>query len=205
MGDIVSSRKYRQGELNQTFAHLVSHCNEEMASGILSPYTITLGDEFQGIAKSLRSAVESIFCFEETCLRKLLTFNVRFVLVYGGIDTPINEKIAYGMMGPGLSKARGLLTDKKRGTSRFLFDLPDNTLSLQLTRIFSVLESVVEEWHKKDFPLIVDMLANENNKEVGNKYGKDRSQIWKRRKSLRISEYEILKQVIFDLINDREY
>lgn len=200
MGDIISSRKYSADKLNKTFTHLVSYCNKEMASGILSPYTITLGDEFQGIAKSLRSALEAIFYFEEIRLKKLLTFNVRFVLVYGGIDTPINEKIAYGMMGPGLSKARGMLTDKKRGASRFLFDLPDSILSLQLTRIFSVLESMIEEWHKRDFPLIMDMLANENNEEVGNKYGKNRSQIWKRRKSLRISEYKILKQVIFDLI-----
>ena len=200
MGDIVSSRKHNAKELKQDFTDLVSNCNAELSSGILSPYTITLGDEFQGIAKSMRSAIESIFYFEEARLKKSLNFKLRLVLLYGGIDTPINKKIAHGMMGPGLSKAREMLTDKKRGNPRFRFALPDEKIALQLNRIFSVLESLTAEWHKKDFPLIIDMLANDNNEEVGKKHGKNRSQIWKRRKSLRIDEYKTLKRVILDLI-----
>ncbi len=200
MGDIVSSRQYKGGKLNQAFSHLVSYCNRELSAGILSPYTITLGDEFQGIAGSLRSAIESIFCIEEACLRSSISFKLRFVLLYGRIDTPINKRIAHGMMGPGLLKAREILNNKKRGAPRFRFALPDQKLTLQLSRLFSVLESLISEWHEKDFSLIADMLANDNNDEVGKKHGKNRSQIWKRRKSLRINEYKTINKVIFDFI-----
>jgi hypothetical protein len=44
------------------------------------------------------------------------------------------------------------------------------------------------------------MLQNENNEEVAIKHKKNRSQIWKRRKTLLITEYKALKQVILGII-----
>ena len=45
MGDIIASHPYGESVLSQAFADLVSSCNADLASGILSPYTITLGAE----------------------------------------------------------------------------------------------------------------------------------------------------------------
>lgn len=70
MGDVVASRRVDARELQRHLKSLVSSCNSDLKSLILSPYTITLGDEFQGIATSLRAIIESIFYFEETCIKK---------------------------------------------------------------------------------------------------------------------------------------
>jgi len=37
------------------------------------------------------------------------------------------------------------------------------------------------------------MISEQNNKEVAAKHGKNRSQIWKRRKHLLIEEYKLIK------------
>lgn len=200
MGDIIASRKYKGPELTQTFESLVSSCNSDLASGILSPYTITLGDEFQGIAKSLKSGIQSIFYFEEAILKTGVDFKLRYVLHYGSIETHINREIAYGMRGPGLTKAREMLELNRRNRPRFQFELSDMLLTEQLNRLFRVIDSLNAQWRKKDFSLISDMLENDNNEQVGSKYRKNRSQIWKRRKHLLIEEYKTLKDVVFDMV-----
>ena len=202
MGDIISSRKYKGQGLTQTFETLVASCNNDLASGILSPYTITLGDEFQGIANSLKSTLQSIFYLEETILKIGADFKLRYVLHYGRIETRINRKIAYGMRGPGLTKAREMLETKRRGRPRFQFDLSNRLLAEQLNRLFRVIESVAAQWRRKDYSLVSDMLENDDNEGVGVKHGKNRSQIWKRRKHLLIEEYKTLKEVIFDLVTE---
>ena len=63
MGDIVGSSGQNSVDLIEGFSALVSSCNNTLKHQILSPYTITLGDEFQGIAASLRGLLDSIFFF----------------------------------------------------------------------------------------------------------------------------------------------
>jgi hypothetical protein len=204
MGDVIGSRKRDATRLRQQLKNLLSDCNGDLKTAILSPYTTTLGDEFQGIARSLHAVAECIFYLEETRIKKQNDFGIRYVAHYGEIQTPINTEVAYGMMGPGLTKARALLTDKRRGQPRFCFDLPDTRLAENLTRLFRVIEGLTSRWDRRDFSLIADMLSNTNNEEVAAKHSKNRSQIWKRRRHLLIEEYRSTKTVIFDLIDASE-
>lgn len=199
MGDIIKSRALDGRDLIRHFRNIVNSCNEELSDCILSPYTITLGDEFQGVAKSLHCSVQSVFYLEEATLREQLPFRLRYVIHFGEIATDINPAIAYEMVGPGLTKARELLAAKRRGRPRFLVDLPDRYLATQLNRLFSVIASLTEGWDVEDSSLICDMLASEDNTIIAEKHGKDRSQIYKRRRTLHISDYTALKAVILDV------
>jgi len=180
MGDVIRSSKQDARQLRKEFMGLVSLCNQKLEHDIISPYTVTLGDEFQGIAASLQAVIEAMFFMEETILRKGLAFKIRYVGVHGAIDTPINRLKAHTMMGAGLTKARGLLTDKRRGKPRFRFDLPDAHTMNQLNRLFLVLDGLTGRWDTRDGILISDMLDNSHNEEVGVKHGKNRTQIWKK-------------------------
>lgn len=199
MGDILRSREYNGTELMREFKDLVSSCNSKLAKGILSPYTITLGDEFQGVARSLHWSVQSLLYLEESTLRKGFPFALRYVVHCGKIDTPLNRRIAHGMVGRGLTRARELLTDKRRGRPRFLFDLPNEDLALQLSLLFGVMASLTRHWQRKDADLIFEMLASADNAAIGAKYGKNRSQIWKRRKNLHVDDYNALRGVAIAL------
>jgi hypothetical protein len=204
MGDVIESRKRNATSLRQQLESLLATCNRDLKPNIVSPYTTTLGDEFQGIAGSLHAVAETIFCLDEARIKKQYDFMIRYVAHYGEIQTPINTDVAYGMMGPGLTKARDLLTDKRRGEPRFCFDLPDTRLAENLTRLFSVIDGLTDRWKQRDFSLITDMLASTNNEEVAAKHTKNRSQIWKKRKHLLIEEYRAAKAVIVDLIDAAE-
>jgi len=183
----------------EAFTQLVAGCNQELGSEILSPYTITLGDEFQGVAASLGAALRTIFCLEEESLRAQLAFRLRYVVHYGEIDSPLNPVRAHAMVGPGLTTARKLLGRKRKKRWRFLFELDDSFLARQLNRIFVVIQSIEARWKPEDYVFIADMLANENNSEVASLHEKNRGQIWKRRKHLQIEDYRALKNVSLDL------
>ncbi len=194
MGDIVKSRDFESVMLRSEFQKLIQSCNRVLDERIASPYTITLGDEFQGIATSLGSLLEAIFYLEESSLE--LPFKLRYAGSAGRIDTPINEKIAYGMMGDGLTSTRERLSDKGRGKPRIQVDLRDSRLSQEINQLFMVYDGIVSAWNRDYASLIVALINNDNNEEVGSKFGKNRSQIWKRRKTLQIQEYNIVKALI---------
>ena len=200
MGDVVSSSEYNAEELREGLKQIVDLCNQQFKSDILSPLTITLGDEFQGVVKSAHAGVSILFFLEEASLKIAPFFKLHFVLHHGLIDTKINPDIAYEMMGSGLTEARQLLSDKKRGRARFKFALQDDHSSTQLGRLFEVLDTIILNWKKDDYPLILDMIQNANNKEVGELHDKNRDQIWKRRKTLMIEEYNHLKTFILNYV-----
>nr|VFJ57530.1 MAG: SatD family (SatD) [Candidatus Kentron sp. DK] len=203
MGDIIKSREYDATQLRRKFLRLVSSCNETLTDGILSPYTVTLGDEFQGVASSLGKAIEAIFHMEETAFLREPRFRIRYVTVYGAIDTPINPTIAHTMMGSGLARAREMLTNRGRTPRRFRFHLGDAYLDNQLNRLFSVIDGLSERWRAEDARLILDMLHNTNNRDVGAIHAKNRSQIWKRRNYLLIEEYRAVKETIVEMAQQK--
>ena len=53
MADVIRSRSYDGGDLMREFGRIVKECNVTHTGALLSPYTITLGDEFQGVAGTL--------------------------------------------------------------------------------------------------------------------------------------------------------
>jgi hypothetical protein len=198
MGDVVASSAFNQVELQGQLKKLIKDTNEKCKIKILSPYTITLGDEFQGVAKSLRSLVETIFFLEEEILRKRYAFKLHYVAHWGEITTKINRNIAYEMMGPGLAAARAKLTSKQRRRPRFTFEYGDQRKNQILNGLFFVVGNIADRWKPRDFQLIVDMIKSESNSEIAMKRKKDRSLIWRRRETLKVEEYAELKSSLIE-------
>lgn len=199
MADIVESQSHSGSGLLNSFNSLVERCNKEFGSKMLSPYTITLGDEFQGIVDSLKTAIETIFFLEEELLLERTYFQLRYVVVWGDIDTPVNPKIAHGMLGAGLATARELLTRKQRGRPRFQFS-QNNYMDSELNMLFRLFELLTGRWSEKDHRLIRELLVDDKDESVAKKFNKNRSQIWKRRRSLSVEEYQIIKTLIYDRV-----
>jgi len=196
MGDVVNSSDYDGEVLSKGLKELVESTNKKFDKAILSPLTITLGDEFQGILSSVSSGIDLLFYLEEALLKTEPDFKLHYVLLLGEIETEINPEIAYEMMGKGLTEARKMLSSKKRNRKRFRFKLQNKEQTEQLSKIFEVLDTIILNWKKEDYPLILDMINNDNNSEVGELHDKNRDQIWKRRKTLMINEYNLLKDFI---------
>lgn len=201
MADVVGSQDLPGTQLQRALTRWLASVNESRKPLILSPLTSTLGDEFQGVVYNLKSGINLIMHLEEWRLRERLPFSLRYVLYQGWIDTRINPTIAYGMMGDGLSEARKILTDKRRDRPNIHFHIhQDPTRSHQLNLAARVLHTLLTSWNApRDGGIIFDMISTADNEAVGRKHGKNRSQIWKRRQTLRIDDFHALRELIHDL------
>ena len=197
MADIIRSRDADQGRLMTDFKEIVSKVNHSFRDRLLSPVTITLGDEFQGVVRDLSSALAIILQLEEIIIRSGKNFKLRYVLAEGKIETAINTKIAYEMLGSGLSEARETLAELKKMKARFYVMLQDKAHGEAINNVFIVLQNIIDTWKiKKDYYIVAKFLEHKDYKKVATELNKERSLIWKRERSLNLADYFALKEVI---------
>ncbi len=201
MADIIGSRKKQGKELMNAFSKVTSLVSMQKKNSFLSPITITLGDEFQCVVKSLEDGIEIIILMEELIIRHSLDFKLRYVLHDGVIDTAINKKTAYGMLGPGLTEARQMLSDlkgKKKG--RILISSLNGKKDALLNDCFFIYTGFIDSWNKGDYPVISLFWDLKDYKSVGHKMKKDISLLWRKEKSIFIKEYAATKQIIRSIL-----
>lgn len=126
IADLVGSERAQSLQaVHRVFNEAVGFANEQYASAIESPLTITLGDEFQGLARTLSQAWSIVAALR---LRLLVAdLCCRFVIGVAQLETPVNPKAAWNMMGRGLAEARDKLNDK-RTQNAYRFSFPGETL-----------------------------------------------------------------------------
>lgn len=122
MGDLVESRAARSPRrLHAAFNAGVTSFNAAHGAAVVSPLTITLGDEFQGLVRSLAEAFELMHAMRLHFMEEGV--NCRFVLGAATVETAVNLERAWNMMGAGLSEARELL-NAKDDPNAYRFSLP---------------------------------------------------------------------------------
>lgn len=197
MADIIDSRGSNQAATMLEFKSLTNLANYDHSDSILSPLTITLGDEFQGVARSLATGIELIIALEELAIKRNIAFKLRYALVQGDIDTPLNSDIAYGMLGSGLTRAREALVDMKKENARFYVEVDDSQQQEALNSAFILYQNLVDNWKPaKDYTLVAHFLHSPDYKEVAREVDKSRSQIWKRYRSLDMHQYFAIKRLL---------
>ncbi|MDX1686111.1 MAG: SatD family protein [Saprospiraceae bacterium] len=196
MADIIDSR-YEDGvELMQSFSRIVRDINNEHGSVLLSPLTITLGDEFQGVAISLAEALSVTIYLEEEIIARNAGFKMRYAISEGAIDTSINPRSAHGMLGSGLTRTRELLSQLKDSSSRWAIEIFNKEKSRALSEAFLLYQWLVDDWKEKDYELLSAFWRYQDYKKVAEVLNKDVSLMWRREKSLNLREYEAIKNVL---------
>lgn len=199
MADIIDSGHKNSNILIAQLKTLVSYINKKYKAELMSPLTITLGDEFQCVGYSMQTGLKIIFELEELIIEKEYDIKLRYVLLYGKIDTEINSRIAYEMLGDGLTNARKFITELKKDDRRIFFHDIKNELSIIVNDALFIYQSFVDDWKPKDKISVNEFLKNDNYKIVANKIKTDPSSAWRRRKSLKIREYKAIKSIILKL------
>jgi hypothetical protein len=197
MADIKNSTDYQGFILQGDFKNYVAHINEKFKKKLYSPLTITLGDEFQGIAKSLKVSINIILYLEELLMKENAKFSLRYIINFGKIDTPINTEIAYGMLGDGLSHARKMLENLKKKEQKYDLEVGKIDQSKALNHAFEILQNLQNKWTSEaDKKLVAQFIQYQDYKIIAEKTGITRSQIWKKEKSLNISSYFAIKNLL---------
>jgi hypothetical protein len=201
MADIIDSGANEPVLMQNQLKECVEISNEKLKKKLLSPLTITLGDEFQGVADSLLSSVLVLVFIEELIVERGYAFTLRYVVNFGKIETPINAEIAYGMLGEGLTNAREMINNLKKSDNRFNFELNKPKKNLALNSAFIIFENIVAKWQSADDKMMATLfIKHKDYKIVAEKLNKSRSQIWKRKNSLEINSYFAIKNVINYLV-----
>lgn len=200
MADIISSRNYPSKNLIRDFKSIVQSTNKKYKDHMSSPLTITLGDEFQGVIKDLKSSISIVLYMEEECIRRKLDFKLRFVVNQGVIDTKVNNKIAYEMLGAGLTDARDKLIEIKDSVNRFFLILEDEFTSGLLNNAFKVFQNIISKWKiDQDYEMAYNFILHRDYKKVADVMERNRSLIWKREKSLEMDSYYAIKYIILQI------
>ena len=118
IGDIKRSRELHQRDAVQS--RLQQACiglnRRTDLEGLLSPFTVTLGDEFQALFGNFRGVWRAIFAIEAMMGDGV---EIRFGIGIGGMDTAINREAAIGMDGPAFHRARRAIDQLKQGDHNY--------------------------------------------------------------------------------------
>ena len=117
IGDIVSSRHIKARERFDENLRKVLESLNVRKTGLLSPYTLTIGDEIQAVFRDSGG----LFDDAVTILSAIHPEKMRFAFGVGRLSTPINPERAIGMDGPAFYSARAGIEGLKK--SGYLFTL----------------------------------------------------------------------------------
>lgn len=200
MADVVDSRSMDPKVMISSLRSVVTYINEKWKPAILSPLTITLGDEFQALIKDGESCYKILFDIEEYIVMHEPELKLRYIVNYGPIETEINVLVAHEMYGAGLAVAREQLNYMKTSSNRFSMLLEDKQHSSRIMQdLFVIYENYVDSWKPNTFPIVAAFLKNNDYKEVAVTLGMNRASAWKRYKSLNMREYGVIKKLILEL------
>lgn len=155
IGDLVGSRQVAgRAALQRRLKSAVQTVNRRRQPLLGSPMTITLGDEFQAVYRSVETVFADIFLL----LHALAPVRARFALAVGEIVTPLNKQQAIGMDGPAFHEARDVLTTlKAEGRLLGLAGLREDTARLAKP-VLAVLSGQMEAWRETRLRLFAGLL-----------------------------------------------
>lgn len=157
IGDLVGSRETpdRQAVQDRLRAAL-KECNANRTA-IASPYTITLGDEFQAVLQNGERAFNDAVRIQAVVHPTL----VRFSIALGELSTKVNPHQAIGMDGPAFHQARAGIEDMRQSNTLFrLQGLPEN-LSDVVAPSLNLVSHEFSKWQSRRFSILAALQRRE--------------------------------------------
>ena len=167
IGDIISSRKVEKRDDLQKKLLVVFNDLNTAGDGksLISPYTITLGDEFQAVYEK----ADDIFVDAIRILEKVFPQKIRFSFGIGEISTEINRKQSIGMDGSAFYLAREGIEKLKesKGSIKFtLYGLQDSELEKLYNNVLMIFSNLLEGWNSNRYTVLRSTIAGKAVKKI---------------------------------------
>lgn len=166
IADMVASRHASdRNALQQSLQRVLAELNQQQP--LLSPYTITLGDEFQAVLADAQQVFQQCAIIQAA----LYPVRVRFSLAIGDISTEINRQQALGMDGPAFYAARdGIeLLRKNRGLYH-VSGLPGESAALANASL-QLLSHNVNKWKQHRHTIMAALGQGHKVKQIAEQLG----------------------------------
>lgn len=169
IGDIVDSRNIdNRLDVQRKLEEVLGIINEKYKDSIASKFTITLGDEFQGLLWKPDFAIKIITDIELL----LCTVNIRFGVGIGEISTELNPEKPFEVDGPAFHRARKAITTIKDKKSQYLESISniiiigkdEDQLSIGLVNtILSLCTAIKYKWTDRQKEIIKTYMVCDKN------------------------------------------
>lgn len=204
IGDIEGSKELDSGKREEVQKRLQQILGTIGGEGgdLLSPPTITLGDEFQAVYKN----ADALWRHTWKIMSEMHPVALRFSVGVGSISTPINREQAIGMDGPAFYAARrGIDLLKESG---FLYQVgseeeEDGNRMMELVNgSLHLVSREMRSWKKKRFAILYMLEKGISFKEIAGRLDISETAVYKNRDSGSLDLILKLKNSIAALIND---
>ncbi len=166
IADLVASRRLTgRAQFQRRLKTVLQGVNARAGRALASPYTLTLGDEFQAVYRDATAVFADIMSIQA----QIAPVQARFAVAAGPLATNVNPAQAIGMDGPAFHRARALLEQLKREKRLFgvqTTDTPDWTLA---GGALAVLSGITEGWLPKRFEVFAGLLSGLSGLELAKK------------------------------------
>ena len=160
IGDIIASKEITDRlNFQKRFTEVLSKPNFEFSNSMISPLTLTIGDEFQTVLWEATNLFNIITLIE----RSIPEVSLRYGIGLGTIDTEINTESAIGMDGPAFHFARTAVEIARRGKKMFHFNCEAQNLQDRINILLNWLDITLKKW-------------NAQRKDIFNLYNENKSQ-----------------------------
>lgn len=203
IGDVVDSKRLSQrGEFQLQLADALkrtSHRNSTLAS----PYTITLGDEFQAVYRNADRLFSDLF----SIWRDIHPGEARFAIGVGEMSTAINPKQALGMDGPAFHRAREAITELKKTDYRIWLQgepAPQGPAFDHwelLNSLFKLVSHKIGAWEKNRLHVMCALLAGRPVSEIEGELGISKVAIYKNINAAALDEWKGLCDQVTRFLN----
>jgi len=203
IGDIEDSQSVESRDresLQEVLSDELQMLNTEYDRGIISPYTITLGDEFQAVF----DRADNIFVQMLKVMSAIHPIGVRFSLAVGHIDTSINTEQAIGMDGPAFHRARRGVELLKENEFMFNIGFEDDSPELKvINNSLQLLSGRIRGWNKRRLIILHMMKEGYDYKEISEALEISKPAFYKNKEAGMLDVVGELSDNITDVINQK--
>lgn len=165
IADIIGSKEIVQRrDFQQNFKTKIARINNHHKTKMVSPLTVTLGDEFQGVF----STAEGLFTLVHEIQVEFGEVRLRFAMGIGSIVTEINPEQAIGMDGPAFHRAREAMEFAKKKKRTFSYSGPENSAALT-NQMLHWIGLTLDKWKQDRLAILLLKLQGLNQKEIAGK------------------------------------
>ncbi len=195
IADIINSKEIKdRGKLQDDLVKYFSR-NNKKDNNIVSPYTITLGDEFQAVFKDFNTIVSDTLVF----LDKFYPFKFRFAIAYNSISTKINKEQALGMDGPAFYNARKLINNLKKSKNSII-NISSSKHSQIYNKSLNLLFQYIAKWKPNTIKILTYMCQNYTIQQISEKINISSRAVYKAINTHNLEEFMgVIKQIETDM------
>ncbi len=140
---MIGSRKLEnRSVLQKKFSAALSTVQKRYAQHIVSPLTVTIGDEFQAVLKEPSHLFALLYEIEQS----LKTVTLRYGFGIGAISTAINYQAAIGMDGPAFHNARTSIEQARKTKTRYGFICGDPVIDKRINVLLNWIDISTKSW-----------------------------------------------------------